>query len=288
MPGYDLLPPVFLWALLLFVAAIYAKHELIPNLIRKGISNAPLAADSTAKCIKIESVTNSGFKVFIDVTLLNTRLPFSFMSLKVSIPSIKVSNKDGDIIGIIDPSSDITIDGFKDIELKQELSVDFCESVSILKAIIKRLSVAGKKELSRLSLKLDFNLKITINDCLEIVADNCSKTINLGKLMKETEELYAQKNNERVTSNLFPNLEVLPFAEPRLGRIEAGLRIDFSRPPGFNIDCKEVKLRLLLNGSSVADVTISGLFFNSSYSNVKVLFHISPLMISSKPLTGNF
>jgi hypothetical protein len=288
MSLYNLLPPVFLWILLLFIAAIYIKHELIPNLIRKGISKAPLAAETTANSIKIESVSSSGFKVFIDITLLNTRLPFSFMSLKVSIPSIRVSNKEGDLIGIIDPSSDIIIDGSKDAELKQELSIDFCESVTVLKTIVKRLSVVGKKELPRISFKLDFKLKISINDYVEFLVDNCSKTINLGKLIKETEELHAQSIKETPPSNLFPNLEVLPFAEPRLGRIEAGLRIDFSRPPGFNIDCKEIKLRLLLNGSSVADATITGLFFNSSYSNVKVLFHISPLMVSSKPLTGIF
>jgi hypothetical protein len=276
-----ILPPLTLWILMGLLTFLYLKYQLIPKQLRKMVMSAPLAAEILPIVIQMESLSETGLKAFVDISLLHTMLPVAWLELKVKIPSIRIADSDGKLLGIIYTSSDICFSSLKNASLKQTLIVDFCESVHSLKPILKRLSTIGLNEIKNITLKISFVLNVCINETIFISDVTCRKDINLAQLIEEN---HALRRSSVMEDLIFPDVEVIPFIEPCMGRIEAGLNIEFSKPPGFQFECQEIKFRLMLNGSSVADAIIRGFNFNQS---MRIVFQIFPLMISSKPVTGS-
>jgi hypothetical protein len=257
-----ILPLLAFWSCFVFVAYLCLKHHFIPEWIAEAIAKAPLDAEAVVNALEIKELNDEGFHLSINTTVRNTKLPMQNLCIQLSIPAVRVyiSNH---LVAIAKLSNPLRIDGERDLEIDQHISVDLCHSVCELKPILKRFSILGKKEMDRLVFRIEFSLSINIMNTIRFESIPCSKLIRVSELQSRP-----------VESKLLPKPKLTPFVHPRLRSMEAGLHIEFDKVPELRLSLGKVSFRALLNGSSVADCVVTGV---NMASTMKIVFEITPL-----------
>jgi hypothetical protein len=245
------------------------------------VKAAPLNADAVPKRIELVTINNRGFLLDLEFKVNQSKIPIPGMWIQVKIPYIVVHDAITDaFIAECRLSDSLLIDSNDDLLVKQRLLIDFCENVQGFKSIIKRLSIVGAPELDRISVKISFHLTVSINDWFYLDRIPCEKVIHLGELRNKKQTSSQPKHS------LFPDAEISTFANPGLRGLEAGLDVVFSEPPHFLFRLGKVKCKTLLNGSTVAFNTITGLYLSSDSVVLNCRMEIQPSALSAKPVTG--
>ncbi|KAJ3322671.1 hypothetical protein HDV06_002885 [Boothiomyces sp. JEL0866] len=299
-----LIPQVTGWILAAFIFYLYLKFHLFPKILKQLVYDAPLDAEGILHQLHLRSINDRGFELFLHSTVADTKLPIEWLWATIEIPTINVVDVGTQSkIAIIDLSSPLKINGKDDLKVRQTISVDLCDDVHTVKTWIKRMSVMGVKEISKMSIEISFNLTVSIMGLLSFDRVECKKVIDLAELLdasgpsaqslpkKKFKLSWLLPKKRQLTSpswlnDLFPDPEITPFANPGLRFVEAGMNFKFSKIPGCNFSLGKIKFRSLLNGSTVGHVTIPGLFFTSESQNARVAIEVQAAALSQRPVTG--
>jgi hypothetical protein len=85
--------------------------------------------------------------------------------------------------------------------------------------------------------------------------------------------------------DLIPDPEITPFVRPAVLAIDAGLSIQFSKPPGINFNIGQISFNSYLNGICVAKCTISNCQMSQLSKEAIFIVNIEPTAFRN-PITG--
>ncbi|KAJ3320128.1 hypothetical protein HDV06_005693 [Boothiomyces sp. JEL0866] len=326
------------WTPMAILFGYLFKVYFLPFAIQNFIEIVPLNKDPLFHSIHLREITDYGFELSLINTIRYSKLPVPFIKLKADIPLVVVYDQSqGELLGKVELSSPVHIDGQSDIVLKQTLKVQVCDSVEALQVLINKVLIGGPSEIAKITLRLQFSGSFTFFDLIEVKDIACGKTINMGKMMedkkrfREMKELEAMRKKKvaaemdyclmsnvlvndtlekedppaatksrflpeiptlSITSppflkDLCPNPQITPFAYPGLLGVNAGLDIEFSKPPGLNFNIGRVKFETLLNGSCVANCIVDSCCLTQMSKTSRFSINVTPTALSH-PITGPF
>jgi hypothetical protein len=217
------------------------------------------------------------------------------LDLNVVIEEVEVSKlmkicmfggiKDIDRITLIlDWEMDLDIFGFvlKSVRCKKVINLGELQSLKTktrLKKEFKRADLLRKRNEENQNL-------LNLAEQPESEKDVVQRIVEYDEL-KMNEMPLLKINPPKNIENLLPVLSLLPFVNPRLGVIEAGINISFRKPPGLNIRFKTLSFESVFNDKTVAKITIRE-FELSQFSKDAVLkVQVVPVAISN-PIKGPF
>ena len=154
-----------------------------------------------------------------------------------------------------------------------------------LATIIKKNQVGGKSESEISTIHDSMNSSSSSENLLE--DNNDSRKTLIGDEDKFDENEVDDDDTPDMDQTLLPNPEINVFANRKgLRSVEAGLEIEFSKPPKLNFQFGTISFTLMLHGSQFAKVKINGLslFDNSRYA--RLIVEVSPSALSDRPITG--
>ena len=289
MDWTSLLPKLAFWSLILFLSSIFFKYYVVPLLVQLAVEWAPLDADALFEAIHVKKLNDRGMSLYLEATLLHSRIPFPYVWATVRVPSVLIQElHTGENLGRIQFTKEFRADWKGDMLVKQNIFIDIMDNPKPLKSILKRLSVVGPGELKRINIKVLFKVDFALCDFLYSQEGiQCSKLINIGDIQDLVQEKLAGKPLALNDDHLFPDPDITPFAHPGLRGVEAGLEIQFSKPPTMNFHFVSVKCKTTLNGSVVASSVISGLKLSSDSSTARMSIEIQPpSALSNRPISG--
>jgi hypothetical protein len=110
------------------------------------------------------------------------------------------------------------------------------------------------------------------------------------KIIAIRQETFADTPSLSISSpsylrDLLPNPEITPFVLPKLLSVDAGLKIQFSKPPGLNFSIGKISFEALLNGTCVAYCFVSPTSMSQLSKDALLNVHITPVALSN-PISG--
>jgi hypothetical protein len=118
--------------------------------------------------------------------------------------------------------------------------------------------------------------------------------------LSQTEKEIFVLNQEKVTEmpsitlhspphlkDLFPDSKITPFIYPGVLSMDAGLEIEFTRPPGLNFSIGSVSFRSSLNGIGVASCEVLPSSMSQLSKECCFTIHINPDVLVN-PIVGPF
>ncbi|KAJ3276885.1 hypothetical protein HDV01_002940 [Terramyces sp. JEL0728] len=326
------------WTPMAILFGYLFKVYFLPLAIQNFVEMVPLNKDPLFHSIHLKEITDYGFELSLINSVRYSKLPVPFIKVKADIPLVVVYDQgQGELLGKVELSSPVHIDGLSDIVLKQTLKVQVCDSVEALQVLINKVLIGGPSEIGKITLRLQFTGSFTFFNIIEVKDVACGKTINMGIMMeqkkrfRETKEKQAllnrklaaemdyclmsnvltndtSENKEKpaiaksrflpeiptlsITSppflkDLCPNPQITPFAYPGILGVNAGLDVEFSKPPGLNFNIGRVKFETLLNGSCVANCVVDSLCLVQTSKTSRFSIKVTPTALSH-PITGPF
>ena len=188
-----LLPQIAFNLIIFLLFLLYLKYNYFPSWINELIEVVPINFAPAPQVYKLhlKAINDRGLVIQVCCLLPKSKLPLSFLKTTVRITSITIKEfYTNDLVGVLYLQGPLVFDDKKDLIFDQLLRLDFSESVPGLKSLIKRISVVGMKEISRISVKVEFNLTFSVNNLFVMERIPCSKTINLGDLVDTLEQSH--------------------------------------------------------------------------------------------------
>lgn len=160
--------------------------ELLPYLVAKVIELIPTEKEPVFHKVALRDLTDDAIQLQLDLDIPYTKLPLPFLFLEATIPTIKVINVEtGLAIGTVMLSEPITLNGNRDLNISQTLTINITPGISTIKHLITQIMVGGQSEVEKVTLGVSFELDLTILGCITCLGIECKKNINLGVLERQ-------------------------------------------------------------------------------------------------------
>ena len=158
------------------------------------ISVLPLEKDPKFHSVAVE-FTPKGLDLWISFSILYSAL-IILLEAKIDKLAIFDSSTEELLVNayLTEP---VVFVPFHDLKISQLIKLEF-ESVGPLKRLVKCLSIGGEKEFLRTTLRLDFNLTLTICGFMTIESMQCSKIADLGKSEQDKVKFRNRKLGEKL------------------------------------------------------------------------------------------
>jgi hypothetical protein len=174
--------------LLLWLMHSLLQHSIVPWIIQKTVKEIPLDKDLKFNELSVLSFHRDGHVAKLDLTVLHTRPPVSWVHIKVTptTPLSLYDERSGKLLAQVSCYQPIVVTGTSDVRIKQDCVELFWKDSLALKELVRRAVIGGEQELSRISLKVSLCATFDIMHGLLYIPDlKLEKVINLGQVKEQ-------------------------------------------------------------------------------------------------------